>query len=377
MPWNEPGRQKDPWKGGGDQRPPDLDEVFANLQRQLKKIFGGGDGGGNDQSSSGNSGFGALIILALVLWVVFDSIHIIDAAERGVVLRFGEYTRTLQPGLKFTFPRPIESLLKVNVSQLRSFEDQGRMLTGNENLIDINFAVQYRIANPEEFLFRVRDPADMLAQASESAMREVVGTNDMDFILEDGRAQVAQDARDLLQQILDRYEAGIELTSFNLQDVKPPPQVQGAFDDVVKAREDQARFVNEAEAYSNKIIPESRGRAARVLQEAEAYRDSKIALATGEANRFELLLKEYSLAPEVTRERLYLETMELVLSRTPKVMIDAKNSQPLLYLPMGQETSSMNRSMRIVPPADTVLRESASPVTRSGQDPRGRGREGR
>lgn len=378
MPWNEPGRQKDPWKGGGDQRPPDLDEVFANLQRQLRRIFGGGGGGGNDRdrSSGSGSGIGIIILLAIILWAIFNSFHVIDAAERGVVLRFGKYTRTLDPGLRFTFPSPIENLIKVNVSQLRSFEDKGRMLTGNENLIDINFAIQYRIDNAEQFLFKVRDPADLLAQASESAMREVVGANDMDFILEDGRAQVAADARNLLQVILDRYEAGIELTSFNLQDVKPPPQVQGAFDDVVKAREDKARYVNQAEAYANKVIPENRGRAARMMQEAEAYRDSKIAVATGESTRFELLLTEYQRAPEVTRERLYLETMEQILGRTPKVMIGAENAQPLLYLPVGEGGGS--QSVRMVPPADAALRDSPSrDISRSSSDNRSRGREGR
>lgn len=378
MPWNEPGRQKDPWKGGGDQRPPDLDEVFANLQRQLRRIFGGGGGnnsGGQERSGGAGPGVGAILLLAVGLWVVFDSMHIIDAAERGVVLRFGKYSRTLEPGLKFTLPRPFEALIKVNVSQLRSFEDKGRMLTGNENLIDINFAVQYRIANPEQFLFKVRDPQEVLAQASESAMREVVGANDMDFILENGRAQVSQDARDLLQIILDRYEAGIELTSFNLQDVKPPPQVQGAFDDVVKAREDQARFVNEAEAYANKEIPESRGAAARVLQEAEAYRDAKIAVATGEAKRFELLLTEYQRAPDVTRQRLYIETMEQVMGRTPKIMIDAGDASPLLYLPVGQEQGS--RTPRLLPAMDAAQREVSSTSRVPVDDPRNRGREGR
>lgn len=373
MPWNEPGRQKDPWKGG-DERPPDLDEVFANLQRQLRRIFGGGGGDKDQRSSNSGSGLWPIILLALIVWIIFDSTHIIDAAERGVVLRFGEYSRTLEPGLKFTFPGPIESLMKVNVSQLRAFEDRGRMLTGNENLIDIDFAVQYRIANPEDFLFKVRDPADMLAQASESAMREIVGANDMDFILEVGRAQISLDARDSLQVILDRYEAGIEVTSFNLQNVKPPPQVQDAFDDVVKAREDQARFVNEAEAYSNTVIPESRGQAARISQEAEGYRDSKIALATGEANRFELLLTEYLLAPEVTRERLYLETMEDVLRRTPKVLLDVENANPLLYMPLGND---QQRPVRMLPPAvDVNQREAASNRTANNSN-RGRGREDR
>ncbi|GAB4193617.1 MAG: FtsH protease activity modulator HflK [Wenzhouxiangellaceae bacterium] len=375
MPWNEPGRQQDPWKGGGDQRPPELDEVLANLQRQMRRFFGGGGNNNRGDGDGGGFALGPILIIAVLVWAVFNSFHIIDAAERGVVLRFGEYNRTLQPGLRFTFPSPVETLTKVNVSELRSFEDQGRMLTGNENLIDINFAVQYRISNPEHFLFEVRSPSELLAQTAESAIREVVGANDMDFILEQGRAEIASEARALLQESLNLYEAGIELTSFNLQDVKPPPQVQDAFDDVVKAREDQARYVNEAEAYANQVIPESRGQAARVLQEAEAYRDAKIALATGEANRFELLLTEYLRAPEVTRQRLYLETMEEVLQRTPKLMLDANDVNPLLYMPMDQSGNS-SRAMRALPPADASRRDGTASRNNS-QDPRNRGREGR
>ncbi|MEX0915876.1 MAG: protease modulator HflK, partial [Wenzhouxiangellaceae bacterium] len=223
MPWNEPGsgggNGKDPWKGGG-QQPPDLDEVFANVQKRLKKIMGGGDDGdrGGPQGTGSGPGMGgiiALVVLLAAIWTVWNSVHIIDESERGVVLRFGEYTRTMMPGLKFTFPAPIETITKVDVAQVRSQENQARMLTSDENLIELGFAVQYRVVDPAAFLFEIEQPETTLIEASDSAIREVVGTNQMDFILEQGRGQIATGARDLLQQIMDRYQAGIEILSFN------------------------------------------------------------------------------------------------------------------------------------------------------------------
>ena len=345
MPWNEPGRGggngKDPWKGGG-QQPPDLDEVFANVQKRLKKIIGGGgddDGGGGSQGQSGGPGAGAIVALIVVLagiWTAWNSVHIIDESERGVVLRFGEYTRTMMPGLRFTFPAPIETIEKVDVAQIRSQENQARMLTSDENLIELGFAVQYRVLDPANFLFEVEQPEVTLAEASDSAIREVVGTNQMDFILEQGRGEIASAARALLQEILDRYDAGIEILSFNLQLVRPPNQVQAAFDDVVRAREDQVRFANEAQAYANQVIPEARGRAARVMEEAQGYRDSVIAQADGEADRFVAVYEEYAKAPEVTRQRLYLQELESLYSSTPKVLLDANSSNNLLYLPLDR-----------------------------------------
>lgn len=345
MPWNEPGRGggngKDPWKGGG-QQPPDLDEVFANVQKRLKKIMGGGgddDGGSSQGSGSSGPGTGAIIALVLVLagiWTAWNSVHIIDESERGVVLRFGEYTRTMMPGLQFTFPAPIETIEKVNVAEVRSQENQARMLTSDENLIELGFAVQYRVLDPAKFLFEIEQPELTLAEASDSAIREIVGTNQMDFILEQGRGQIASGARALLQQILERYDAGIEILSFNLQQVRPPNQVQAAFDDVVRAREDQVRFANEAQAYANQVIPEARGRSARVMEEAQGYRDSVIARAEGEADRFVAVYEEYAKAPEVTRQRLYLQELESLYSNTPKVLIDADSSNNLLYLPLDR-----------------------------------------
>jgi len=387
MPWNEPGRgsggggDRDPWKGGNGQQPPDLDEVFANVQRRLKKIMGGGGDGGGRKGGSGGGSFAPLIglvALLLVIWVAWSSVHIIDESERGVVMRFGEYTRTVNPGLKFTFPQPVEEVQKVNVSRVRSLENSSRMLTGDENLIDLAYAVQYRVLEPEDFLFNVSEPEVSLSHAADSAIREIVGTNNMDFILEIGRGQIALDTQALLEEIIARYDVGIEITSFNLQEVRPPSQVRQAFDDVVRAREDQIRFANEAQAYANQVVPEARGRSARILEEAEGYRDAKIAEATGESDRFLALLTEYEAAPEVTRERLYIETMETVFGRSAKILMDASSSNNMLYLPidrLGQGTSQVPP-----PPPMTSLQDDqrGSGTTPTQNDPRSRtGREGR
>lgn len=377
MPWNEPGRGgngKDPWKGGGSQQPPDLDEVFANVQKRLKKIMGGG-GGASGGGSSGPSfaGIGGILVVLALIWMAWTSIHIVDESERGVVLRFGEHVRVLGPGLNFTLPAPIEELHKVNVTRVRSLESSSRMLTGDENLIDLDYAVQYRVLEPENFLFNVREPEVSLAHASDSSIREIVGTNNMDFILEIGRGQVATDARELTQEIVDRYQSGIEVTSFNLQDVKPPMQVQEAFDDVVMAREDQIRFANEAQAYANKEIPEARGRAARVLEQAEGYRESIIAEATGDADRFVALYEEYAQAPEVTRERLYLQTLERVYGRSMKVLIDVTEGNNLFYVPLDR----MGASQAPVPPAPLLSQAEREQRQDQSESRSRRGREGR
>jgi membrane protease subunit HflK len=384
MPWNEPGRGggngQDPWKGGG-QQPPDLDEVFANVQKRLKKIIGGdGNDGGGPKGSAGGPGAGGIVALVLVLaliWTAWNSIHIVDESERGVVLRFGDFTRTLMPGLRFTFPAPIETLQKVNVTRVRSQENQSRMLTSDENLIELGYAVQYRVLDPAAFLFEVEQPEVTLAEASDSAIREVIGTNEMDYILEEGRGEIAISAGELLQEIVERYGAGIEILSFNLQQVRPPNQVQSAFDDVVRAREDQVRFQNEAQAYANQVVPEARGRAARVLEEARAYRDSLIAQAEGEADRFIAVYEEYAKAPEVTRQRLYLQELETLYANTPKVLLDASASNNLLYLPLDR-LAGASRASRMPPPPLMSNQERQDSGNRNSNQNRGRtGREGR
>lgn len=380
MPWNEPGRGggRDPWKGNGDRQQPDLDEVFANVQRRLKRIMGGGegDGGGRKSGSDGNPFFPlfGLVAVLLLIMAVWSSVHIIDESERGVVLRFGKYSRTLQPGLKLTLPQPIERLHAVDVSRMRSLENTTRILTGDENLIDLSYAVQYRVLTPEDFLFNVTRPEVSLSHAADSAIREIVGTNNMDFILEIGRGQIALDARDLLAEIIERYDVGIEVMSFNLQTVEPPSQVRQAFADVVRAREDQVRFANEAQAYANKVVPESRGQAARILEEAEAYRQARIARATGQADRFIALLTEYELAPEVTRERMYLETMEAVLGRSSKILLDADSGNNLLYLPL---TGRGEGASLPPPPLRAPLEAAAGRDSSSMTDTSNRGRSGR
>lgn len=337
MPWKEPGKgDKDPWKSNN--QPPDLDEVFRNVRARMRSLFGGSGGNGTRQAGSGGSGgIVPLLLVLAVFWIVWDSVHIIDEAERGVVLRFGKFTRELPPGINLTFPRPIESIEKVNISNVRSVEDRGHMLTEDENLVEFAYKVQYRISSARDFLFQVRDPEITLQHAAESALRESVGTSRLDDILEGTtRELVRQESQRVLQETLDRYESGLLITEFNLSDVNVPAQVREAYSDVIRAREDRQRFIEEARVHANSVIPEARGAAARILQEAQGYRDATIALAEGEADRFELLLAEYRQAPEVTRKRLYLDAMQGVLANSKKVLLDVDSAGNVLYLPLDQ-----------------------------------------
>jgi len=348
MPWKEPGKgNKDPWNSG-NQQPPDLDDVFKNISSRMRSIFGGGSGRGDSNSASG--GMFSLLLLLFIFWVGWDAIHIIDQAERGVVLRFGKFSRVLQPGINLTLPRPIESVLNVNVSSVRSVDDRGNMLTEDENLVEFSYQVQYRVSDAQDFLFNVRSPEITLRQAAESALRESVGTNSMDDILEGStRELVRQETRRVLQETLDSYGAGIEVTQFNLTDVTVPAQVQEAYSDVIRAREDKERFIEEAMVHANSVIPEARGAAARVVQESLGYRDATIAIAEGEASRFTQVLKEYKLAPAITRKRLYLQTMESVFARSRKVLLDVETSGNILYLPLDSLGSGQSAA-RLPPP---------------------------
>jgi len=359
MPWKEPGKgDKDPWKSGGEQ-PPDLEEIFGNVSRRLQSLFGGGKGSGAGKGeSSGGSGAGGAFSLLLVLaifWVGYDSVHVIDEAEQGVVLRFGKYSRTLNPGFNLTLPRPFETLAKVNVNNVRVVEDRGHMLTEDENLVEFIYKVQYRINNAQHFLFKVRDPEITLGQAAESALRESVGTNSLDAILEgNARTKVRIETQRVLQETLDLYEAGLQVTEFNLVDVNVPMQVREAYSDVIRAREDRERFTEEARVHANSVIPGARGTAARIEQEAAGYRAQTIALAEGEASRFSQVLTEYRLAPTVTRQRLYLETMESVYSRNRKVFLDVDSSGNILYLPLDGSANGSNPA-GIMPPVKTPV----------------------
>jgi membrane protease subunit HflK len=351
MPWKEPGKgDKDPWNSGG-QQPPDLEEVFRNVNNRLRSLFGGGRKSGGVGGGSGGGSLFTILVVGLILWAGWDAVHIIDEAEQGVVLRFGAYNRTLSPGINLTLPRPIETMYKVNVSSVRSLEDRANMLTADENLVEINYKIQFRVASAQDFLFRVRDPESTVRDAAESALRESVGTSRLDAILEGTKREAVRlEAFRVLQETLDRYQAGVLVTQFNFTDVNVPAQVREAYSDVIRAREDRERFIEEARVHANSVIPEARGQAARVLQEAEGYKAATVALAEGEAQRFSLLLDEYSKAPEITRKRLYLQTMESVFARSRKVLLDADNSGNVLYLPLDQLTGSGNGSRAAMPP---------------------------
>jgi membrane protease subunit HflK len=336
MPWKEPGKgDKDPWKSG-NQQPPDLEEVFQTVNDRLRSIFGRG-GGGRKNDSTGVGGLFSMLLIAFLLWVTWDAVHIIDEAELGVVLRFGSFNRTLPPGINLTFPRPIEDVQVVNVSNVRSIEDRGQMFTEDENLVEFIYKVQYRVSSAPDFLFRVRTPEATVQLAAESALRESVGTNTLDSVLEGGQREAVRiETQKVLQETLDRYVAGIQITEFNLVDVNVPAQVREAYSDVIRAREDQERYIEEAYVHVNSVVPEARGRSARIVQEAEGYKAATVALAEGETNRFSLLLAEYLKAPEITRKRLYLQTMESVFSRTNKVLMDADSTGNVLYLPLDR-----------------------------------------
>ncbi len=342
MGWNEPSgnnndKDKDPWGNrGNDDGPPDLDEIMKKWQKGLGGIFGKKSNGSPTRSGNRGSLPWGLMLAALVAWLAYDMSYAIDQQERGVVLRFGRAVDTMQPGLNFRFPRPVEEVLKVNVGQVRQITSRSSMLTQDENIVDVDVAVKWQIKDPTEYLFNVYDPVSTLHQATESAVRDVIGKSKLDFALTEGRNEIAQKQQLLLQSILDEYKAGILIVGVELQSTKPPEQVKDAFDDVIKAREDKERKVNEAEAYRNEIIPQARGEAARITEESNGYKARVIAKAEGEASRFDQQLREYQRAPEITRQRLYLDAMENVFSNSSKILLDADNSNSLMYLPIDQ-----------------------------------------
>jgi membrane protease subunit HflK len=341
MAWNEPGNSggKDPWGGrNSEQGPPDLDEVVRKLQDKFGGLFGQGRGRGAGGGASAGS-IGLVLVLALALWAL-SGIYTVDEGQRGVVLQFGAYKDTTMPGLNW-YPRFIHSVEEVDISSVRSIElgrraDEALMLTQDENIVDVKFTVQYQVKDARDYLFNVRDPDQTLREATESAVREIIGQSEMDFVITGGRSEVVERVKVLVQEILDRYRAGLTVVNLNMQDAQAPEQVQGAFADAVKAREDEQRLKNEAEAYSNDVLPRARGAAARLIEEANAYREQVIAQAEGETARFLSVLVQYEKAPAVTRKRLYLESMESVLSQSSKVMVDTKGGNNLLYLPLDK-----------------------------------------
>jgi len=347
MAWNEPGgdgnKPKDPWGGGGGNQggPPDLDKAFRKLQDKLNDMFGGGSSQSGDSSgggSGGHKGLGATIIgillLLLIGWGVLG-IYQINEQERGVVLRFGKYNDTVMPGLHWN-PPLIDRVFTENVTAERQYTSQGLMLTQDENIVELPLTVQYNIGDVKDFVLNVRNPVISLQESTDSALRHVVGSSKLDDALSEGRQKIGDDTKLRLQAYQDTYGTGIQVIKVTIQEAKPPAAVSAAFDDVIKAKEDQERLKNEAQAYSNGIIPEARGKAQRVIEESNAYREKVIAEAEGEAQRFEKLLIEYEKAPEVTRERLYLDAIQMVMAKSSKVMVDMKGGNNMMYLPLDK-----------------------------------------
>jgi len=400
MGLNDPqwGRKK------GNSGPPDLDELWRNVNKKLNNLLkrksggGGGEGSGGGEKPAGGKplhfrgGIGLVAGLLLLMWVS-SGFYIVNEGQRGVVLRFGKYVETTQAGLRWHMPYPVEIVESVNLSQVRTVEigyrnnvrskvlKESLMLTDDENIIDIQFAVQYILKNPEEFLFNNREPESAVMQAAETAIREVIGKTKMDFVLYEGREQVAAQTTVLMQEILDRYKIGVAISKVTMQNAQPPEQVQAAFDDAVKAGQDRERQKNEGQAYANDVIPKARGNAARLMEEAEGYKQRVIVSSEGDASRFKQILVEYSKAPGVTRDRMYLDMMQQVLSSSTKILVDQKSGNNLLYLPLDkliQNSGPSPTPAQITETPPTVAHETAPDAgARTREAFRGRERESR
>lgn len=378
MAWNEPGgnsNNQDPWgdrnkRGGQKQGPPDLDEALRKLQNNLKGLFGG-----PKKPGSKGAGFGlvAAIIAVLAAMWLYTAVYSLDEQEQAVILRFGKYHETVGPGLNIYFP-PMDRKFEQNVTRERAYTRQGPMLTEDENIIEVPLTVQYKISDLEAYVLNVDGPERSLQEATESALRHVVGSTEMDQVLTEGREVLAVEVKERLQRFVDMYRTGITVTQVNVQNAQAPREVQESFDDVIRAREDEQREKNQAETYANGVIPEARGRAQRLREEANGYRDEKISRAEGEADRFTKLVTEYRKAPEVTRQRLYLETMEEVFSNTSKVLLTGDQGQnSLLYLPLdkmldGRNTtpqrSSSANTQADISPVESNLRLGSDALSR-------------
>lgn len=346
MAWNEPGgNNQDPWGGkrGNDQGPPDLDEALKKFQQKLNGIFGGS----GSSSSSGGDGFsGASFVFMLVIAaLVYGGMgfYQVNEQERAVVLRFGLYHSTVQPGLHWN-PPLVDRVYKENTTKLRLYTSKGRMLTEDLNIVEVELSAQYNVSDIKSFVLEVRDPELSLKHASDSALRHVVGSGEMDSVLTSGRSAVEAEVQQRLQSYLDNYHTGIYVEKVNVEKTSPPSEVQAAFNDVNKAREDEERYKNEAMSYANGILPEARGQAQRVIEEATAYREQVIAQSEGDANRFSALLTEYKKAPKVTRERLYLDAVQEVMANSSKIMVDVKGGNNMLYLPLDKIMQSSGGS---------------------------------
>ena len=394
MSWNEPGeKKKDPWSGRDQQsQPPDLDEVLKGLQDKLHSLFGGAGGGSGNGGSGAGQLAGFIALLAILLWSL-TGIYLVDEGSKAVVTRFGAYVDTTQPGLHWHLPVPIERIDLVNMEQQRfveiGYRSGGRqqslgsvpkealMLTQDENIIDIRLAVQYQIKDAKAYLFNVADPDATLKQVIESAQRAVIGKSTMDFVLTEGRGNIADEIKSEIQKALDEYQTGIRVSSVNLVDAQPPDEVQNAFEDAIKAREDEQRLKNEAEAYANEVVPKARGAAARLIEESEAYKQKTIARAEGESSRFLQLLTEYEKAPDITRERLYLETMEEIFAASGVTLVDVKGANNAIYLPMdrGQKGQSVQNASHEGEVTPAPVREAQEGVVKSARSASSRGRD--
>lgn len=339
MPWNEPGKDKDPWGQRNNDGPPDLDEVFKNLKNKFGGLLGGGRKGGMPKvpSGSGNvSGFIGFIVVVLLIGWSLTGIYIVDQGWVGVETRFGKRTVVTEAGPHWHIPYPIENVEKIDVSSIRTARKNSKMLTSDENIVVMSIEIQYNVKDAQDFAFEVYDPNLTLEQTAETAIREVVGNNDMDLIITAGRAVIGSETKEIMQQILDDYRTGINVVQVNMDEAQPPEEVQAAFEDAIKAREDQERIINEANAYRNDVVPKARGDAESQLEQAEGYKTRVVKSAQGETSRFNQLLAEYQRAPEVTRERLYIDTLQSVMERSPKVMIDIEGGNNMMFLPLDQ-----------------------------------------
>ena len=373
-------------KRGGNKNtegPPDLNEIFDKLSKKLGSLFGNNRNGGGDNNTGGPSkaamggGFALAAGLAVAVWLA-SGFYIVEEGKRGIELRLGRFTKTTLPGPNWRIPYPIESVEIVDVSQVRVIEvghrnnqktkvkEEALMLTEDQNIVDVQFAVQYILKSPEEFLFNNRDPQEAVRQVAETAMREIVGKSKMDFVLYEGRADIGARAKVLMQSILDRYRTGIQVSTVTMQNAQPPQEVQASFDDAVRAKQDRERLKNEGEAYANDILPKAKGAAARLAEEAQGHKQRVIATAQGDASRFSQTLTEYEKAPGVTRERMYLDVMQQIMQSTSKVLIDQKGGQNLLYLPLdkiiqmtsqpsGPATSDNSTPRNVAPDAPTTV----------------------
>jgi membrane protease subunit HflK len=394
-PWNKPGgngQDQNPWgQGGGNQGPPDLDEIVRKFQQKFAGLFGGGgkkDGGSGNSgmNRAGGIGLGFILIIAALVWLA-SGFYVVQEGQRGVILQFGKKSEVTQSGLHWHLPYPIETVMKVDVKKTYRIEvgyrnnvsnkvlNESLMLTQDENIVDLGFGIQYRIKEADNYLFNVRDVEDTIHQATESAIREVAGNSTMDFLLTVGREQVGQDVRALLQGILDEYKTGILITEVRNQHAGPPEEVQAAFDDAVRAREDEQRYINDAEAYSKKVTQLALGQVVRMEQEAAAYGKQVVDRAKGDGERFRRIAVEYAKAPQVTRERMYLETIEQVMANTTKVYLDQKGGNNLIYLPLDklmEAADPQNRRTRDISNPEPEAQTTTPTTSENRESKRGR-----